>query len=96
MELLNDPKVPTDHGRMLLPLFHRIIDFLRIIKLLYAHTWGSGPNPAPRAGIIMCFTVTRGGVKSCFRAVCRESRFARYQGHRHELPLVRGVGSEGW
>ena len=42
MELLNDPKVPTDHGRMLLPLFHRIIDFLRIIKLLYAHTWGGG------------------------------------------------------
>ena len=23
---------------MLLPLFHRIIDFLRIIKLLYTHT----------------------------------------------------------
>ena len=36
---INDPKVPTDHGRMLLTLFHRIIDFLRIIKLLYTHTW---------------------------------------------------------
>ena len=35
---INDPKVPTDHGRMLLTLFHRIIDFLRIIKLLYTHT----------------------------------------------------------
>ena len=47
-------------------------------------------------GIIMCFTVTRGGVKSCFGAVGRESRFARYQGHGLELPLVRGVGSDGW
>ena len=33
-----DPKVTTDHGRMLLPLFHRKYIFLRIIKLLYAHT----------------------------------------------------------
>ena len=45
---INDPKVPTDHGRMLLTLFHRIIDFLRIIKLLYAHTCFTRVCASPR------------------------------------------------
>ena len=38
----------------------------------------------------------RGGVKFCMEAVGAGSAFARYQGHGLELPLVRGVGSQGW
>ena len=57
---------------------------------------GSGPNPAPRAGIIMCFTVTRGGVKFCMEAAGAGSAFARREGHLHESPLFRGGLSQDW